>query len=124
MSVHGPRTLVDRGATVAISLQDPDRSVIPYWDVEAAARDDGIAVRGGCFCNPGCAESAFGFADPRVTSCLDTLGTDFTIPRFAGCLDGRTVGAIRVSMGLGTIRADVDRFLAFLNRYVEVRAVA
>lgn len=124
VSVHGPRTLVDRGATVAISLHDPTRRVIPYWEVEAAARDAGIAVRGGCFCNPGCAEYAFGFADPRVTSCLDTLGTDFTIPRFAECLDGRTVGAIRVSLGLGTIRADVERFLSFLRRYVAVRAVA
>jgi len=123
--VHGPRTLVDRGATVAISLKDPDRRVIPYWQVEeAAARDAGIAVRGGCFCNPGCAEAAFGFGDPRVASCLDTLGTDFTIPRFAECLGGRTVGAIRVSLGLGSIGADVDRFLAFLERYVEVRAVA
>ena len=122
--VHGPRTLVDRGATAAISLHDPDGRVIPYWEVEAAARDVGIAVRGGCFCNPGCAESAFGFADPRVASCLDSLGTDFTIPRFAECLDGGTVGAIRVSLGLGTIQADANRFLAFLERYVEVRAVA
>jgi hypothetical protein len=36
---------------VAISLYDPDRRVIPCWQVESAARDAGIAVRGGCFCN-------------------------------------------------------------------------
>lgn len=122
--VHGPRTLIDRGATIAISLYEPNGRVIPYWEVERAARDVGIAVRGGCFCNPGCAEAAFGFSDARVASCLDTLGSSFTIPRFAECLDGRTVGAIRVSLGLGSIRADVERFLGFLERYVEVRAVA
>jgi selenocysteine lyase/cysteine desulfurase len=55
-----------------------------------------------------------------VRSCLDTLGDAFTIPRFASCLDDHTVGAIRVSMGLGTVRADVDRFLTFLQRYVQV----
>jgi len=122
--VHGPKNLTDRGATVALSLHDGTGRVIPYWEVEAAARDAGIAVRGGCFCNPGCAEAAFGFPEARVRSCLDSLGDDFTIPRFAACLEDQTVGAIRVSMGLGTIRADVDRFLAFLQRYVEVRAAA
>ena len=122
--VHGPRDLVSRGATMAMSLHDGAGRVIPYWEVEAAARDEGIAIRGGCFCNPGCAEAAFRFPDARVRSCLDTLGDDFTIPRFAACLEGETVGAIRVSMGLGTIRADVERFLAFIRRYAEVRAAA
>ena len=122
--IHGPRSATGRGATVALSLHDSAGRSIPYWDVEAAARDNGIAVRGGCFCNPGCAEAAFGFPDARVRSCLDTLGSDFTIPRFAACLGDQAVGAIRVSMGLGTIRADVERFLAFIRRYVEVRAAA
>ena len=122
--VHGPRGTADRGATVALSLHDANGRVIPYWEVELAARDQGIAVRGGCFCNPGCAERAFGFPDGRVRSCLDALGGEFTIPRFAACLDDRTVGAIRVSMGLGTIRDDVDRFLGFLRRYAEARAAA
>jgi len=118
------RNLVNRGATIAISLHDGAGGVIPYWNVETAARDEGIAIRGGCFCNPGCAEAAFGFPDDRVRSCLDSLGDDFTIPRFATCLEDRTVGAIRVSMGLGTIRGDVERLLAFLVRYAEVRAAA
>ena len=122
--VHGPRSLIERGATVAFSVHDGAGRVIPYWEVEAAARDEGIAIRGGCFCNPGCAESAFGFPDLRVRSCLDSLGQDFTIPRFAACLEDQTVGAIRVSLGLGTIRADVDRLLSFLARYVEVRVAA
>jgi selenocysteine lyase/cysteine desulfurase len=122
--VHGPRDLVDRGATIALSLHDGSGRVIPYWEIETAARDCGIAVRGGCFCNPGCAEAAFDFPEARVRSCLDSLGNDFTVPRFAACLENQTVGAIRVSMGLGTIRSDVDRFLAFLTRYVEVRAAA
>ncbi len=122
--VHGPRDVVSRGATLALSLHDGEGRVIPYWEVEAAARDEGIAIRGGCFCNPGCAETAFQFPGARVRSCLDTLGDAFTIPRFATCLDDRTVGAIRVSMGLGTIRADVERFLAFIRRYAEARAAA
>ena len=122
--VHGPKDMVSRGATIAISLHDRLGRVIPYWDVEGAARDAGIAIRGGCFCNPGCAEAAFQFPDARVRSCLDTLGDDFTIPRFAACLEDQPVGALRVSMGLGTIRADIERVLAFIRRYAEARAAA
>jgi selenocysteine lyase/cysteine desulfurase len=122
--MHGPRDLEQRGATVAVSLHDGDGRPIPYWDVEAAARDEGIAIRGGCFCNPGCAEAAFAFPDSRVRLCLDTLGSGFTVPKFAACLDQHTVGALRVSMGLGTIRADVERLLAFLTRYGSMRTAA
>ena len=111
-------------ATVALTVHNADGQSIPYWHVESDAGKDGIAVRGGCFCNPGCAESAFDFPAARVGACLESLGDGFTIPRFAACLDDRTVGAIRVSMGLGTIREDVDRFLDFLRRYTEVRAAA
>jgi selenocysteine lyase/cysteine desulfurase len=122
--VYGPADGANMGATLALTVSDPSGRSVPYWEVESAARNAGIAVRGGCFCNPGCAEAAFTFPDARVRSCLDTLGDNFTIPRFASCLDNHTVGAIRVSMGLGTVRADIDRFLAFLARYAEVVVAA
>jgi selenocysteine lyase/cysteine desulfurase len=122
--VLGPVDGADTGATVAITVADQHGRAIPYWDVEAAARDAGIAVRGGCFCNPGCAEAAFVFPDVRVRSCLDTLGGDFTIPRFAACLDDHAVGAIRISMGLGSVMSDVDRVIEFLERYAHARAAA
>lgn len=123
VAVHGPPTTESRGATIALSLRDPCGRVIPYWLVEARARAAGIAVRGGCFCNPGCAEAAFGFPDAETHRCLEALGDDFTIPRFAGCLgDQVPVGAIRISFGLGSVRADVERVLEFLERYLD-RAV-
>ncbi|MFI5312464.1 MAG: aminotransferase class V-fold PLP-dependent enzyme, partial [Gemmatimonadales bacterium] len=121
-TIHGPRTCVDRGATIAVTLRDRAGDVIPYWAVEDAARTEGIAVRGGCFCNPGCAEAAFDFPAAETARCLDLLGNDFTIPRFAACLDGRPVGAIRISFGLGSIGADVERWLGFLARHVEAGA--
>jgi selenocysteine lyase/cysteine desulfurase len=116
VTVHGPADTRDRGATIAITLRDDAGRAVPFWDVEEAAREYGIALRGGCFCNPGCAEAAFGLsaADP----CLDALGADFTIPGLAACLGNRAVGAIRISLGLGSIRADVDAVLRFLERYV------
>lgn len=124
VQILGPADGTDAGAIVALTVADPAGHPIPYWEVEAAARDAGIAVRGGCFCNPGCAEAAFTFPGARVRSCLDTLGRAFTIPRLASCLDDQAVGALRVSMGLGTVCADVDRFLEFLRCYAEVVVAA
>jgi selenocysteine lyase/cysteine desulfurase len=124
VQVHGPRDTHARGATVAISLRDRTGRSIPYWLVELAARDAGLAVRGGCFCNPGCAEAAFAFPDLETRACLDQLGAGFTIPRFASCLGDRTVGAIRISMGLGSIAADVDRFVGLAAVFADCRAAA
>lgn len=115
--IHGPTDLADRGATVAFTMYDAAGVVVPYWDVESGARESRIAVRGGCFCNPGCAESAFAFAERQTMHCFDRLGVGFTIPRFAECLGGRAVGAIRSSLGLGSVRRDVERLVEFVGRY-------
>lgn len=120
VTVHGPLTTVDRGATIALTLRDDTGRVVPYWVVEEAARAEGIAVRGGCFCNPGCAEAAFGFPAGYVSRCLEPLGDDFTIPRFAACLAGGPVGAIRISLGLGSVRRDVERVADFLHQPLEM----
>lgn len=117
VTILGPRTLVDRGATLALTVQDAGGATIPFWTVEADARAHGLAVRGGCFCNPGCAEYAFAFPAEQTACCLDRLGDDFTIPAFATCLGGGPVGAVRISLGLGSVQQDVDRALAFLATY-------
>ncbi|MEO8448414.1 MAG: aminotransferase class V-fold PLP-dependent enzyme [Gemmatimonadota bacterium] len=113
VTVHGPQTTVDRGATVALTLHGADGRSLPYWAVEEAARNRGLAVRGGCFCNPGCAERAFGMHPALVAPCFEALGEEFTIPKFAACFGG-PVGAVRVSLGLGSISADVERTLSFI----------
>jgi selenocysteine lyase/cysteine desulfurase len=90
--------------------------VIPYWVVEARARDAGIALRGGCFCNPGASEAALRLDPRRTGECLETLADEFTPERFASC-SGSPVGAVRVSVGLANddrdIRAAVDFFASF-----------
>jgi selenocysteine lyase/cysteine desulfurase len=113
--IHGPLSTKDRGATIAFTVLDADGRAVPYWCVEAEAREAGIAVRGGCFCNPVCAESAFAFAERKAMHCLDDLGDRFTIPRLAECLGDGAVGAIRASLGLGSVQADVERLARFLE---------
>jgi selenocysteine lyase/cysteine desulfurase len=110
---------VSRGPTIAFTPQDATGVAIPYWQVEQDARAGGIALRGGCFCNPGCAEAAFGLDTIDADRCLEQLGRDFSIPSFADCMGGRAVGALRISFGLGSIAADVDVISRFLSRYLD-----
>jgi selenocysteine lyase/cysteine desulfurase len=117
--LHGPREADARGATIALSVHDRAGGNVPYWTVEEAARAEGLALRGGCFCNPGCAERAFAFPAGETRECLEALADDFTVPRFAACLGDRPVGAIRLSLGLGSVRADVTRAVEFFSRYAD-----
>lgn len=107
--VHGPRDTRDRGGTVAFNVRD-----LPYWEVERRAREAGIALRGGCFCNPGAAEAALRLPAARTARCLAKLGDDFSVERFGACLDA-PVGALRASFGLANNDEDVHRALAFLD---------
>lgn len=117
VAIHGPRSTTTRGATVAFTILDPASRPVPYWEVEEQARSSGLALRGGCFCNPGCAERAFGFPGRETAECLEAMGDEFTVPRLADCLGHQGVGALRVSFGLGSIRADLVRAVAFVGRY-------
>ena len=88
--------------------------MVPHWDVERLAAARRLAIRGGCFCNPGCAEAAFGWPLERVGELLSALGEEFTVPRFGAALGDFPVGAVRASFGLGSVMADVDRTLEVL----------
>ena len=102
----------ERGATVAFNVLGSDGRPVPYGLVEHRANSAGVHLRGGCFCNPGAAEAAFGFDAAEMTRCLDALGSDFSIPRLRRCLGpGVAVGAVRASIGLANDRRDIDRCL-------------
>jgi selenocysteine lyase/cysteine desulfurase len=104
--VYGPLDGNDRGGIIAFNLC-ADGRVVDYEVVEAAARERGIAIRGGCFCNPGAAEYAFGFDAARASECM--RARPFSIPGFRACMNGTPVGALRASIGVATSIVDLDR---------------
>jgi selenocysteine lyase/cysteine desulfurase len=106
--VYGPRDLACRGGVVAFNLCT-HAGVLDYEIVEAAARERGVAIRGGCFCNPGAAEHAFGIPAAAAGACL---AEEFSVQRFRSCMRGLAVGALRASIGPPTTSADLDRLLA------------
>jgi selenocysteine lyase/cysteine desulfurase len=115
VAIHGPMGMEHRGGTVALNLLRPDGSVVDYRVVEARARQAGISVRGGCFCNPGAAEHAFGFAPGEAARCFGAVMAEgFDLDRLRACMGGRPVGAIRASLGMASVESDVARFLDLL----------
>jgi selenocysteine lyase/cysteine desulfurase len=111
VELYGPAELDDRGGTVTFNLRDREGRLIPYDVAEARARDANIAVRGGCFCNPGAAERAFGFDRVDTRRCFREVSEGgFTVRRLSDCLGGTVaVGAVRVSVGVANNNADIDR---------------
>jgi selenocysteine lyase/cysteine desulfurase len=107
--VYGPRDLRARGGTVAFNVLNESGRLVHYEHVEAQAAIRGVAVRGGCFCNPGASEAAFGLPADRLLHCLSVTASEpFTPRRLADCIGGNVaVGAIRASVGLPTSEADI-----------------
>lgn len=108
--IYGPMGQEARGGTIAFNVLHGDGSALPYQRIEEAARVAGVAIRGGCFCNPGAAERAFDFAKHDIMRCLDQLGSEFTIPKLQDRLGPSVpVGALRLSVGAPTNQRDIDR---------------
>lgn len=119
VELYGPRSTEGRGGTVAFNLRDGEGGVFPYGDVERDASAVGISLRGGCFCNPGAAERALDLQADEALECFESIPRgSFTLKRFAGCMgEGHAVGALRVSVGIPTTHADLDRFETWLADY-------
>ena len=119
--VYGPSDGRARGATVSFNVLGRNGRVVPYWVVAEHARSLSVAVRGGCFCNPGAAEAAFRFDAGAASRCLAEASVEgeFSLQRFAGCMsrNDRTiaVGAVRASLGLANNLADVQRVVALVE---------
>ena len=105
--------------TATIDKLDPAGRAVPYGVVEARAREAGVSIRGGCFCNPGASEVAFGFPAGASADCLrSSAAAGFTIARFASCLGPDVpVGAVRASFGLATNVTDVRRAMAVIASF-------
>jgi selenocysteine lyase/cysteine desulfurase len=116
--VYGPADTTSRGGTVAFNIES-----VPYSEVERRATQANIAVRGGCFCNPGASEVAFGLDSGVLRNCFQFLGDSFTPDRFAACA-GRPVGAVRISFGMANNENDVRRALELIRSVVASRPAA
>jgi selenocysteine lyase/cysteine desulfurase len=113
--LYGPASSAQRGGTVTMNFYDPNGHLLDYRRIEELAGLERISLRTGCFCNPGAGETAEGLTEDDMRAGL-AEGTDISLPRFLQVMQrrgGKSAGAIRVSLGLASNFADVERFLTF-----------
>jgi selenocysteine lyase/cysteine desulfurase len=118
--LYGPPDTERRGGIVTFNFYDTNGRAIDHRIVEERANAARISLRTGCFCNPGGGEIALGLTGTELTSCFRQPEhlTHMTVDDFKLCVDGKSTGAVRVSLGLVSNDADVERFIAFAREFI------
>jgi molybdenum cofactor sulfurtransferase len=118
-SIYGPATWDRRGSTICLNFLHPDGRVIDERLVDRRARARRISLRTGCFCNPGCGESAFALPEAKVSR--DALGrAAWTVDEYIALMGLPFGGAVRISLGLTSNFADAYAFMAFAESFRDV----
>jgi len=135
IELYGPKTTRDRGATIAFNCLDVNGHYIHYDDIEKLANHHDLAIRSGCFCNPGAGESSLSHTAETINLCRERLNKpqqqpsipaklSFNLTDFQQCISsqGKATGAVRVSLGLVSNFDDIQKLLRFLHSLINQSA--
>lgn len=115
--LYGPAERRMRGGTVTINVYDRNGAVVDHQVVEQEANKWKISLRTGCFCNPGAGELAMGLSRDEMIKCMNAPGSRMPLEVFRQCIDGKSTGAVRVSLGIASNFRDVAQFLRFVGGF-------
>jgi selenocysteine lyase/cysteine desulfurase len=116
--IYGPKTTDRRGSTLALNFLDRHGDLIDLQLVEQRAKQSNISLRTGCFCNPGVGEVVHGLTRADLEPCFITAPW-MSREQFMEAVLGKDSGAVRISIGLPTNRADVNRFVDFARGFLD-----
>jgi selenocysteine lyase/cysteine desulfurase len=116
--LYGPAGTDMRGGTLAFNLVDARGRVIDQRLIEARAAERRISLRTGCFCNPGAGELALGLTRGEIEACLGSQSR-MSYDEFRLCVDPKTAGAVRVSLGLASNFDDAYALVSFLTEFLD-----
>ncbi|MBI5840697.1 MAG: aminotransferase class V-fold PLP-dependent enzyme [Chloroflexi bacterium] len=113
--LFGPNTTEGRGGAVTVNFYDKDGVALDHRFIESEANKVNISLRTGCFCNPGAGEIALGISRVELDVCFTRPNHQdrLSIDDFRKCIDGKSSGAVRISVGMVTNFNDVQAFLSF-----------
>ncbi|MGD2115288.1 MAG: aminotransferase class V-fold PLP-dependent enzyme [Acidobacteriota bacterium] len=117
--LYGPAGTEDRGGTITLNFRDRDGNVIDHEEVERQANARKISLRTGCFCNPGAGEVALGLSGAEISGCFSRSGNRMTYDDFRRCVNDKSTGAVRVSVGMVTNFEDVFTFIEFARSLLD-----
>ncbi|OQY90214.1 MAG: hypothetical protein B6D38_04320 [Anaerolineae bacterium UTCFX1] len=113
--VYGPTSTERRGGAVTVNFYNRDGVAFDHRYIEEQANASTISLRTGCFCNPGAGEVALGVSRVELDVCFTQPGHEERLSQddFRMCFDGKSMGAVRISIGMVTDFKDVRKFLHF-----------
>jgi molybdenum cofactor sulfurtransferase len=120
--IYGPVAADARGGTVACNFYSCDGHFIDHRIIEDRANRAYISLRTGCFCNPGGGEAALGISAQELSACFTRTPERLSLDDFRRCIDDKSTGAVRLSLGLVSNFADVYQFMRFARRFADKRA--
>ncbi len=118
VTLYGPASVEGRGGTITINLRDDLGQFIDHQTIEERAGRHRLSIRSGCFCNPGAGELAMGISADEMRSCFVRHADRITYDEFRRCIDGKSTGAVRISLGVASTFADVSAFVGFARSFL------
>ena len=115
--LYGPTEPDMRGGAVALNVYDAGGRGIDHHTVEECANRRKISIRTGCFCNSGAGEMALGLEKRELDSCFEHGESRMSLDEFRQCIDGKSTGAVRISLGMVSNFADVQAVIEFLAEF-------
>lgn len=113
LKIFGPHNHQKVGGNIIFTVLNPDGKMVPYESVEKITNAKKISIRTGCFCNPGIDE---------INNCItsDELKNLFSNQKNIENVEYMTEikrlrGAIRVSVGIATIKNDLDQLIELIK---------
>lgn len=119
--LYGPITTEGRGGTLAFNFSDADGTLLDHQSVDLSASQRGIALRTGCFCNPGAGEVALGLSEDELNRCFRNADDRMDREDLMRCIDAESGGAVRISLGLVSNFSDAHAFLTFAREFVSIK---
>jgi len=113
--LFGPNSSEGRGGAVTVNFYDKNGKAFDHRFIESEANKVNISLRTGCFCNPGAGEVALGISRVELDVCFTRPEHEdkMSIDDFRLCIDGKSSGAVRISVGMVTNFNDVQSLLMF-----------
>ena len=100
-----------------LNFMDEDGRIYPFQYIEHCANKVMISLRSGCFCNPGIDEINHKISVQDLEN--------FFATRTHGDYDdminhlGKWRGAVRISLGYPTTKADIEKFFSFAAQFLD-----
>lgn len=121
VKIYGPLDTHLRGGTITLNFFDPNGHFVDHLRVEARANARNLSIRTGCFCNPGGGELALGLSADELNTCF-ALKPRMEFADFRRCIDDKSTGAVRISVGLVSNFADCYALADFARQFIDLPA--